>query len=316
MAWAASTPSRLTFDATACRESDGALSESTRQNRGRVFHVPLRLGGRRPSALCETPPVEGRVAWLTIAPVKALGLVHPEAIELGANGVSADRRFFLVDEDGRLYNGKRDGRLVRIRPDYDEAGETLILHFPDGTTVTAGTDCGEPGQVPLYDRVVATRDLGGPLADAISDYAGRALRLLRVDPPATAVDRGSEGAISLLSVAALRGLAAEADVAGSVDARRFRMLIGIDGIEAHAEDGWAGRAVQIGEAVVRPREPVGRCAVTTHDPDTGEPDLDTLRVIGGYRGEVPTNEPVPFGVWGRVEQPGRVALGDSVCVLP
>jgi uncharacterized protein YcbX len=259
--------------------------------------------------------VEGRVAWLTIAPVKALGLVHPAEIALGADGVSADRRFFLVDEDGRLYNGKRDGRLVQITPEYDETDETLTLHFPGGTVATAGTDGGEPGQTPLYDRVIATHDVGGPLAAALSDYAGRALRLLRVDPPATAVDRGSEGAISLLSVAALQGLAAQADVEVSVDARRFRMLIGIEGIEAHAEDGWVGRAVQIGEAVVRPREPVGRCAVTTHDPDTGEPDLDTLRVIESYRGHVPTNEPVPFGVWGGVEKPGRVALGDHVRVL-
>ena len=260
--------------------------------------------------------MEGRVAWLTIAPVKALGLVHPEAIELGVHGVSADRRFFLLDEDGRLFNGKRDGRLVRIRPDYDEAAGTLALHFPDGETVAARTEGGEPRTVALYDRMIATRELGGPLADALSAYTGRSLRLHRVDPPATAVDRGSDGAISLLSVAALDGLAAEAGVEGSLDPRRFRMLIGIDGVEAHAEDGWAGCAVQVGEAVVRPLEPVGRCAVTTQNPDTGEPDLDTLRVIGDYRGHVPTNEPVPFGVWGRVEQPGRVALGDPVGVLP
>jgi uncharacterized protein YcbX len=260
--------------------------------------------------------VEGRVAWLTIAPVKALGLVHPAEIELGVDGVLADRRFFLVDEDGRLYNGKRDGRLVQIQPDYDEVGETLTLHFPDGTTVTAKTGGGEPRTAQLYDRDVATHDLGGPLADALSAFTGQALRLLRVDPPATAVDRGSQGAISILSVAALDELAGRAGLADSVDARRFRMLIGVDGIEAHAEDGWAGRAVQVGEAVVRPREPVGRCSVTTQNPDTGAPDLDTLRVIGGYRGDVPTNEAVPFGVWGRVEQPGRVALGDRVRVLP
>jgi uncharacterized protein YcbX len=93
------------------------------------------------------------------------------------------------------------------------------------------------------------------------------------------------------------------------------MLIGIDGSEAHAEDGWLGRRVQVGGAIVIPAEPVGRCAVTTQHPDTGVPDLDTLRLIGGYRREVPTNEPIPFGVWGRVETPGRVALGDAVRVL-
>jgi hypothetical protein len=40
-------------------------------------------------------------------------------------------------------------------------------------------------------------------------------------------------------------------------------------------------------------------------------DLDTLRILKGYRpseGE----EPLPIGVWGGVEQPGRVRIGDSV----
>jgi uncharacterized protein len=30
--------------------------------------------------------------------------------------------------------------------------------------------------------------------------------------------------------------------------------------------------------------PVDRCVVTTRDPDTGERDLDTLRLIKRYRG--------------------------------
>ena len=57
---------------------------------------------------------------------------------------------------------------------------------------------------------------------------------------------------------------------------------------------------------------VGRCLVTTQDPDTGLKTLDTLRIIRGYRSHVETDEPLPFGVWGGVEQPGRVRLGDPV----
>ncbi len=57
---------------------------------------------------------------------------------------------------------------------------------------------------------------------------------------------------------------------------------------------------------------VGRCVVTTQDPDTGERDLDTLRTLTGYRGEVETTERLPFGVWGEVVEPGTVRLGDAV----
>ena len=101
-----------------------------------------------------------------------------------------------------------------------------------------------------------------------------------------------------------------------MDGRRFRMTIGIDTEEPHVEDTWIGSKVRVGGAVVLVRDNVGRCAVTTRDPETGVRDLDTLDAIADYRAGVPTGEPLPFGVWGEVVDPGRVALGDRVEALP
>ena len=64
--------------------------------------------------------MSGRVARISIAPVKSLGLVHPDEIELGPRGVTGDRRFWIVDDDGRLFNNKRFGPMVLIRPEWDE----------------------------------------------------------------------------------------------------------------------------------------------------------------------------------------------------
>ena len=66
--------------------------------------------------------------------------------------------------------------------------------------------------------------------------------------------------------------------------------------------------------MVVPRGNVGRCRVTTLDPDTGERDLQTLDAIAEYRADVETTEPLPFGVWCEVVQAGRVAVGDDVDV--
>ena len=63
------------------------------------------------------------------------------------------------------------------------------------------------------------------------------------------------------------------------------MNFGLDGLEPHEEDAWIGRRVQVGEAVVVPQGNVGRCAITTQNPDTGVPDLDTLKALAAYRGE-------------------------------
>ena len=39
------------------------------------------------------------VARISIAPVKSLGLVHPDSVELTAYGVHGDRVFAVIDAD-------------------------------------------------------------------------------------------------------------------------------------------------------------------------------------------------------------------------
>jgi hypothetical protein len=90
------------------------------------------------------------------------------------------------------------------------------------------------------------------------------------------------------------------------------MLIEIDGVEAHAEDAWVGHAVRIGEASVAFEGHVGRCLITSRDPDTGVVDLPTLDILRDYRRDLDTTEPLPFGVYGRVLEPGTVRVGDAV----
>src|SRR4029077_3693960 len=155
-----------------------------------------------------------------------------------------------------------------------------------------------------------------PWQKALSEFVGEPLTLLWSERGA--VDRGvGGGAATLVSRASLERLGEEAGVTSPVDGRRFRMLFEIDGVEPHAEDEWIGSRVAIGDAVVAPVGNVGRCAVTTKNPDTGEIDLDTLGTLAAYRGEREgRSEPLPFGVHASVVQPGRVRVGDAVRPVP
>jgi uncharacterized protein YcbX len=92
--------------------------------------------------------------------------------------------------------------------------------------------------------------------------------------------------------------------------RRFRMLIEIDGVAAHAEDDWAGRRVTVGAARIAFHGHVGRCLITSRDPDTGNIDLPTLDVLRDYRGELDTTEQLPFGIYGEVIEPGTIRVWD------
>lgn len=254
------------------------------------------------------------VARISYAPVKGLALVHPPEIALEPTGVRDNRRFYLIEEDGRLLNGKRAGGLVRVLPETDPDGTMLTFRLPDGTTVSGEVALGPAVETMFYGRPVSGRIVEGAWAAALSELVGTTLRVVRADEPGDGSDRGTQGAVSLVSVASLERLATEAGLE-SVDGRRFRMLLTIDGATAHEEDGWVGRDVSVGDAVIRGHGLVGRCAVTTHDPDTGIPTLDTLHLLRAYRGDIPTDEPLPFGIFGEVVRPGRVRVGDAVTPL-
>jgi uncharacterized protein YcbX len=252
----------------------------------------------------------GRVAWIAIAPVKSMALVHLERAHLGLAGIAGDRAFALIDEADRLVNGKRVGTLALIRPDYDVASGRLTLRFPDGEDVTGTVEAGQPTFAWFFGLPRDARLVSGPWSEAISSRAGRPIRLVSLGEPGEGLDRGPSA--TLLSVAALEGLARAGGLDGPLDRRRFRMTFGIDGVDAHAEDDWFGRDVRIGAALVRPAGNVGRCAVTTHDPDTGMASFDTLRILQATRGSLETTEPLPFGVWAEVLEAGNVSLGDVV----
>jgi len=262
-----------------------------------------------------TDAVRGQVAWIHVAPIKALAIQELQEVELGRLGVENDRRFCIVDPDGRMVNAKRVPRFVAVRPRFDDAMRRLVLDMPDGSKVDGTIDLGRSMNVSIYGRSVGARAVEGPWAEALSALAERPVELVRFEDPGEGVDRADEGAgVSLLAEASLRAIAEAARVPGPVDPRRFRMLFGVAGVEAHAEDTWIGSPVHIGSAVVVPGGNVGRCAVTTLDPRTGVSDLNTLDVLAKYRKELVTSEPLAFGVWARVSTAGVVRVGDAVRV--
>jgi uncharacterized protein len=253
--------------------------------------------------------VAGHVVRISVAPVKSLGLVHPGEVALELGGVTGDRRFWLCDEQGALYGGKRDGTMLRIHPVWDEETRFLALAFPDGQRVEGVVELGDPVDAELYRQPRPSHRVIGPWEEAISRYVGKSLTLLWAE--GGAVDRTPEGGtVSLVSRASLERLRDEVGAdAAELDGRRFRMLFEIDGVEAHEEDRWIGSEVRIGEATVLFNGDIGRCVVTSRDPDSGVIDIPTLVTLASYRPEGRT-EPLPFGIYGSVLTPGRVAVGD------
>jgi len=243
-------------------------------------------------------PLRGAyVERLSVAPVKSLAMQHPDAIALGPLGVHEDRRFFLVDDQGRLVNGVRHGTLVRARAAFD--GAQLRIDLPDGERASGAIELGAPVAVEWQVGFsVRGRIVEGPFAQALSKFAGFAVQLACADEARAAWSWHPASLVGSASIASLR--------AEGLDPRRFRMLVEIAGAEPFEEDGWIGHSVRVGEAVVAVRAPCKRCVTTNRDPVSGITDSNTMRALFEQRGRV------ELGIYGDVERPGTVRLGDRV----
>ena len=250
------------------------------------------------------------VARFCVSPVKGMALHHPDAVELTTGGIAGNRRFYLVDESGELYSTADYEGLVRVHPTYDALAERLSLAFPDGSVAEGdANDLGDSAVTNFYGRPVPAREVRGPFGEAVSGLVGHRLRLLRTDREGDASDVEP---LTLVSEASVADLATRGRRTEPLDSRRFRMNIELAGCEPYDEDGWDGKTVRIGEALVRVCGQVPRCVLTTLSPDTGRKDWDTLTQIAKFRPRIAGDGGLPFGVYARVETPGRAAIGDDV----
>ncbi len=252
-----------------------------------------------------------RVQRMYISPVKSLRLTPVDRAFLDKPGIAGDRAFFIIDAQGAPFTQRVFGPMVQIQAAYDVTSERLELAFPDGSTVAGVPEPADAIDASFFGvRDVAGRVVEGDWNEALSAFAGQELRLVKADAAGTSFDAFP---ISMCSSASLEALAQAAET-DSVDGRRFRQNIYLEGAAAHEEDTWLEGEVRVGAALLRVRMRDPRCAVTTQSPDTGEVDMDTLKIIPSYRTGQP--EQVNFGVYCTVAEPGEVSLGDEVAPVP
>ncbi|MEV6315242.1 MOSC N-terminal beta barrel domain-containing protein [Streptomyces sp. NPDC051776] len=258
-------------------------------------------------------------------PVKSVaGCARSEAV-VEPWGLAGDRRWLLVEPDGRFVTQREHPRLAL-------ASATPL---PDG-----GIEVAAPGREPLAvdvpepsattvveiwrDKVEAVP--AGPAAGAwFSDWLGTEVRLVHLDEPARRrpVDPqyGRPGetvsfadgfpllVTTAASLDALNSLIAQGDHAdeGPLPMNRFRPSVVLDGATPWAEDGWI--RLRIGEISFRVVKPCGRCVITTTDQRTAERGKEPLRTLARHRR---FDDKLVFGQNLIPEGTGTIRVGDPV----
>lgn len=263
------------------------------------------------------------LAGLFRYPVKSLrGQPLDEAV-LEPCGIAGDRRWMLVDPDGRFITRRQVPAMATLA--VETAGDGLTLRHPDHGDCHVDT----PGATaPVIEGQVWKDWLPVRLGDRQADdflaaILGRPARLAwqhdpRARPIAAAHARPGEhvslaDGFPLLVTTGASLAALNERLAVAVPMARFRPNLVIAGARPWAEDGW--RRIRIGAVELRLARPCARCIVVTQQPDTGErlegnEPLTTLRAMGHA-----TTAGIMFGQNAVPERLGTLRIGDPVEVL-
>ncbi|MEN3794454.1 MOSC N-terminal beta barrel domain-containing protein [Fulvimarina sp. MAC3] len=268
-----------------------------------------------------------KLGAIHIHPVKGGRAISQAAAELNREGLRNDRRWMLVDADGRFQTQREMPQLARLDAEptedgviltFDDEGERFVP-FPDGT---------EWIEARLWQDRLKVALAGEETNVAISRWFGRDLRLVYQDrldreadadfaPAGSPVSLADGYPLLITTTDSLRDLNSRLVYDGDepVPMSRFRPNLVIDDSGPWREDEW--RTIRIGSITLDLVKPCARCKVTTVDQHDGVlAGSQPLEILRETRFSADRNVPgVLFG-WNAVPRgEGRFDVGDRVEVL-
>jgi MOSC domain-containing protein len=206
---------------------------------------------------------------ITIYPIKSLdGLQLAQAEVQEGSALANDRRFALVDSQGRFVNGKRTAAVHAIRAEFDLAAMRTRLRLNTSATWSDFSLADDQDQ----------------LGEWFSEVLGTACHLVENRAGGFPDDRDAPGptVVGTATLRAVAGWFAGLDLAEA--RRRFRANLEIDGVEPFWEDRLVGSArrpveFRIGDVRWWGLQACQRCVVPSRASQGGEATPDFLQTF-------------------------------------
>jgi uncharacterized protein YcbX len=241
--------------------------------------------------------VPSRVTDLYRYPIKSCRGEPLTELAVEPWGLAGDRRWMVVDANGRFVTAREYPRLLLAKPSV--TADSITLSGPDRPTLTVAIPTPDPRlSVTVWDSTVAATPADARAGDWFSDIVGQPVQLVYLDDPtrrATNPEHSHDGdrvsfadGYPLLltthgSLEQLNSLVAQGPhpAEGPLPMMRFRPNVVIDQTPAWDEDQWT--VLRIGSVVFRVASGCGRCVMTTVDPDTSAKGKEPLVTLAKHR---------------------------------
>lgn len=264
-----------------------------------------------------------------VYPVKGLRGFDVDQATVEPWGLAGDRRFMVVDRDGRLLTQRAHPVLTQATAGYDPDGALRIRPAAATGLPELRVPAGFGG--PLVDVRVWRSTVAATVApDDVNAWFGKLVgadvRLVYLDDPRRRPVNPEYGGPSdrvsfadgypllvttLASLGRLNEIVVEGgDESGPLPMNRFRPSVVVAGGAAWDEDGW--RRVRIGGQEFRVAKPCARCVVTRIDQDTGRRSRGPLRALARHHR---VGGKLVFGQSLIPDTTGPLHVGDPVTIL-
>ena len=251
-----------------------------------------------------------RVTGLFIYPVKSLRGCAVSSAELDPFGFIGDRRFLIVDPNGKFLTQRTVPRMALIDAQLSSGTLTLSADGAGSISVpTASDPTAEIRAVTVWkSEGLQAEDCGAAVSAWLSGFIGFTCHLVRIGDkfsranlksaarPGDSVSFADACPFLIISEASLADLndRIQENHGEPVPMNRFRPNLVVAGCAAFAEDTWT--RFEIGDTIFRSAGKSDRCIMTTTDQLTGERGKEPLKTLAAFRRVGPDPTAVFFGV--------------------
>lgn len=232
-----------------------------------------------------------KISQLYTYPVKSLGGIQLKASELSPFGLKHDRRWMIVDNNGKFISQRESCKMATINTAIKD-DELVLSHNNSEITVPSIDDGCDELLVSIWSDTFKATHVSQLVDKWLTDILGQDCQLVYMDdtvqrqidvdfaPKGQNVSFADAYPILVISQASIDDLNAKLDIL--VNINRFRANIIVSGTKPFAEDNW--NDLSINSLKYKAVKLCSRCIIPSINQETGEQDqVKMLAVLNRYR---------------------------------